>query len=99
MISNSVNGPRLTLTAAHAMMGDAVPHTEDGQLQMRVNAHAGAGCWLELHTAAGRVERQPVPEDEFHLDFRAAADSVYVRAQLVDENGQVCAVTNPIYLQ
>ncbi len=99
MISNRINGPRLTLTAAHAMMGDVVPRADEGQLRMRVNAHAGAGCWLELHTAAGCVERQRVPEDEFHLDFPAAADSVYVRAQLADENGQVCAVTNPIYIQ
>lgn len=99
MISNGVNGPRLTLTAAHAMMGDVVSLADAEPLAIRVGVQGGAGCWLELHTAAGLVERQAVPDNAFQHDFQIAAGSVYARAQLVDANGQVCALTNPIYIR
>ncbi|MFN8562305.1 MAG: CehA/McbA family metallohydrolase [Anaerolineae bacterium] len=91
MISNSVSGPRLRLTTDHAMMGDVVSHADTERLVIRVGVHGGAGCWLELHTTAGLVERQVVQGDQFDLDFRAAPDSAYARAQIVDANGQVCA--------
>ncbi len=99
MIANSVSGPRLTLTSAHAMMGDVVSLGETRQLQVSVSVSAGSGCWLELYTTAGLVERLAIPDAEFHRNFQVPADSVYVRAQLADENEQVCALTNPIYLR
>lgn len=99
MISDGVGGPQLRLSAGHAMMGDVISRADAESQAISAGVQGGAGCWLELHTAAGLVERHAVADAEFRLDFQAAADSIYVRAQLVDEDGQVCALTNPIYIR
>ena len=98
MISDNPRGPRLTLNAGDAMMGDLLLRPENDRLIVTIEISGGTGCTLELYTAAGCVERQPIPEDHFHLEVEIAIDT-YLRAQLVGNNDQIRALTNPIYVQ
>ncbi len=97
-ISDSPRGPRLSLSAGQALMGDVVTRPENNHLHVSVEVSRGKGCTLELHTAAGCVERQPIREDECRFELALAVDT-YVRAQLVGTDNQTRAVSNPIYVR
>ena len=79
-------------------MGDVVTRPENNHLHVSVEVSRGKGCTLELHTAAGCVERQPIREDECRFELALAVDT-YVRAQLVGTDNQTRAVSNPIYVR
>lgn len=101
-LSARPDGPRLTLTSNHAMMGDSVARPADGRLPVAVHILGGSGLMLELVTAQGSVEQQPVVSDDERIELIAdVTRSPYLRAQLVAPDsrwGDVRALTNPIYL-
>jgi hypothetical protein len=101
-ISESPSGARLTLNVGNALMGDSVTRPENGKLTLSVHVLGGLGDLLELHTAAGCVERETVQADDVWLDFHVDVSATpYVRAQLVEnrqQNTHIRALTNPIYI-
>jgi hypothetical protein len=81
------------------MMGDAVGQPASGRLDVTVRVVGGAGAQLELIGASGRLAATPVRQSDETLCFALpVAGSPYVRAQLVESDGTVRALTNPIYL-
>lgn len=102
-ISENPSGARLQLNAGDAMMGDSVSCPADGQLSLSTRVLSGAGSTLELHTAAGCIQRQVVPSDVVCLELLLDVSSTpYVRAQLVEQGEQstfVRALTNPLYIR
>ena len=103
MISESPTGPRLTLNAGEAMMGDTVPQPADGLLPLAIRVTGGEASELELHTAAGCILRETVPASDHNVNVQVDVSATpYVRAQLVDRREQtplVRALTNPIYIR
>jgi hypothetical protein len=51
---------------------------------------------LEVFTAVGSIASKPATGDP--LVFEIPSDARFVRAQLVGENGDVRALTNPLWL-
>jgi hypothetical protein len=102
-ISESPTGPRLTLHAGTAMMGDTVTRPADDYLTLALHVTGGQSKQIELHTAAGCAFRQVVQTEHDYLEVRVhVAGTPYVRAQLVDERARgvmVRALTNPIYIR
>ncbi len=95
MISDNPQGPRLTLNAGAAMMGDSAAASADPVI-VSVTVTGGTDCTLQLYTAAGCVAQQSVTDDSFSFVAPIQIDR-YVRAQLVNANGLIRALTNPIY--
>lgn len=98
-ISESPTGPRLSISADQAHMGDVVRRSEAPQ----VTAHfsAAAGLTLEWYTQAGCVQQQALAVDTGEVAFIVPPQARYVRAQLTRHTSitsLVCALTNPIYL-
>lgn len=101
-ISESPDGPRLDLRSDNTMMGDTRPRPADGLLPVQVRVQGGAGMALELHGPNGLLHREILSADNIQLSRTVpGANSLYVRAQLVDPVDDeliVHALTNPIYL-
>lgn len=101
-LSARPDGPRLTLTSGHAMMGDSVPRPADGWLPVTAHVLGGSGLMLELVTAQDSIEQRPIASDDECIELSAdVTRSPYIRAQLVAPDsrlGDVRALTNPIYL-
>lgn len=99
-ISAYPSGPRVTLDAGTARMGDAVA----AQAAVTVTARLtrAAGCTLEWVTDAGVIDMVQIDRNADHaltctLDARGLR---YLRAQLVQVETTarlVCALTNPLY--
>jgi hypothetical protein len=83
-ISESPRGPQLYLDADRARKG-----------RVSVEARDAAGARLELITQAGTIASKPAADDA--LAFEIPEDARFVRAQLVAENGDVRALTNPLW--
>jgi hypothetical protein len=99
-VTNGPTGPQLYLSSGDAMMGDAVPRPEAGNLPLSLRVVGGADAELEIHTSSGHAARRVVIDADasFALDVDVSA-TPYVRAQLRDpQSGALLAVSNPIYL-
>ena len=101
-VSEGPDGPRLTMDAGPAMMGDAIPRPPDDRLTLTVRAVGGAGSTLEVRGAPGRLLWYPVtgPDEVITLTVDVSGTE-YVRAQLVsgEDSDLLRALTNPIYLR
>lgn len=99
-VTESPAGPRLTLHAGTAMMGDRVPRPANGELALDIGVTQGYGGTLQLITAGGVQFSIGVDDDDVRYELEGpVGNSPYVRAQLIDPaTGHVRAATNPIYL-
>jgi len=101
-VSEGADGPRLTMSAGPAMMGDAIPRPPDARLLLTVRAVGGAGSTLEVRGAPGCLLQYPVtgPDEVITLTLDVSS-TAYVRAQLVSgaDSDLLRALTNPIYLR
>ena len=100
-VSEGVHGPRLTMCAGPAMMGDVVARPPDNRLPLTVHAAGGAGLILELHGAPGLLARYPIAGEDAAIEATLdVSGTAYVRAQLVsgEDSDLLRALTNPIYL-
>lgn len=97
-ISESPTGPRLELRMGSAIMGDQWDGA--GEARCVVTVLDGAGCEVQLCTAAGVAARFPVRTDADQFTYVVSdADARYVRAQIYDlVNQRYRAFTNPIYV-
>jgi hypothetical protein len=100
-LSESPDGPRLTLRSGNALMGDALPCPPDGMLTVEVETLRGSGNTLELVSDRGAVYSGQIDSDDdvrsLRIDVRGCR---YARAQLTAATGDpanVRALTNPIY--
>jgi hypothetical protein len=84
-VSESPRGPQLYLDADRARKGRVSVETRDAE-----------GARLELITATGTIASKPAAEDP--LVFDIPDDARFVRAQLVADNGDVRALTNPLWM-
>jgi PHP domain-containing protein len=84
-VSESPRGPQLYLEADRARPG-----------RVSVEARDAEDAQLELVTATGTIASEPVGSDALVLDV--PGDARFVRAQLVAENGDVRALTNPLWM-
>jgi hypothetical protein len=84
-VSESPRGPQLYLDADGARKG-----------RVSVEARDAAGARLELITQAGTIASKTAADDS--LVFDVPDDARFVRAQLVAENGDVRALTNPLWM-
>lgn len=85
-VSESPRGPQLYLDEDRARTG-----------RISVEARDAEGARLELVTAAGTITSKPAAGDP--LVFDIPHDAHFVRAQLVAENGDVRALTNPLWME
>jgi PHP domain-containing protein len=85
-VSESPRGPQLYLDEDRARIG-----------RVSVEARNALGASLELVTAAGTIASKPAADDP--LVFDVPDDARFVRAQLVAENGDVRAITNPLWIE
>ncbi|HYU81697.1 MAG TPA: CehA/McbA family metallohydrolase [Candidatus Polarisedimenticolia bacterium] len=84
-VSESPRGPQVYLDADRGRAGRISIETRD----------AGSAR-LEVFTAVGSIASKPATGDP--LVFEIPSDARFVRAQLVGENGDVRALTNPLWL-
>ena len=100
-VTESPDGPQLYLKSGEAIQGDTVPRPYDNRLVVGISVLGGKGTTLEIYRRGGRVERVPVGMHDVRITRTVdVRDSGYVRAQLVDADGQtVRALTNPIYIE
>jgi hypothetical protein len=84
-VSESPRGPQLYLDADRARKG-----------RVSVDARDAAGARLELITQAGTIASKTAADGA--LAFEIPEDARFVRAQLVAENGDVRALTNPLWM-
>lgn len=101
-VSEGADGPRLTMHAGPAMMGDVVARPPDNRLPLTVHAAGGAGSILELHGAPGLLACYPIAGEDAVIEATLDVSGMaYVRAQLVsgEDSDLLCALTNPIYLR
>lgn len=98
-ISDSPDGPQLYLTSGAMMMGDTVDCLPESNLVVQVRVADGTGLLLELHGIDGCLYRQFVETSEqtFEIELHALA-TPYIRAQLVEPNTDLRALTNPLYI-
>jgi len=85
-VSESPRGPQLYLDADRGRAG-----------RVSVEARDAEGARLELITAAGTIASKPAKDDP--LVFDIPDDARFVRAQLIAENGDVRALTNPLWTE
>jgi hypothetical protein len=83
-VSESPRGPQLYLDADRARKGRVSVETRDAE-----------GARLELITATGMIASKPAEDP---LVFDIPDDARFVRAQLVADNGDVRALTNPLWM-
>ncbi len=80
--------------------GDILRCAPDSVLSAQVHCQRGAGHTLQLLDQNGVLFTQRVAEaDEIVTVQLNCASSLYVRAELRDDDGNVKALTNPIYLE
>jgi hypothetical protein len=84
-VSESPRGPQVYLDADRGRAGRVSIETRDAD-----------DTTLQLISEAGTVASKPAAEDP--LVFEIPPDARYVRAQLVGENGDVRALTNPLWI-
>jgi hypothetical protein len=98
-VSAAPDGPQLYLRAGDAMMGDTLPPASGESPEIEVRAVDAAGLNLEIHSAAGCLERLPVQQADQTFTLAVTAE-LYIRAQLVEDDADatVHALTNPLYL-
>jgi hypothetical protein len=100
-VTESPTGARLHLKAGAAMMGDSVLRPANGHLSIIVDVLDADGGRLQL-VAADRVRAEAdIVGNQAHLSFVVdVSDSPYLRAQLINPaSGDICTLTNPIYLR
>jgi hypothetical protein len=85
-VSESPRGPQLYLEPDRGRTGRVVAEVRDG-----------AGSTLMLLSDSGAVDAAPVNGATWDRAFDLPVDIRYVRAQLVGTNGDVRAITNPIW--
>ena len=85
-VSESPRGPQIYLDADPARIGRISIEVRDAE-----NAR------VEVITAAGRIASRPAADDS--LVFDVPGDARFVRAQLVAENGDLRALTNPLWME
>ena len=85
-VSESPRGPQLYLDADRGRAG-----------RVSVEARDAEGARLELITAAGTIASKPAKDDP--LVFDIPDDARFVRAQLIAQNGDVRALTNPLWTE
>ncbi|HEY3267014.1 MAG TPA: CehA/McbA family metallohydrolase [Armatimonadota bacterium] len=102
-LSESPKGPKLFLSTEDggAMPGDTVTPFGDSPVPLRVRVVGGAGCSLRLITRFGE---RCVPIATDNQTVREAVSpgptgASYLRAELLRDNGDVAALTNPIYVE
>ncbi len=94
-VSRDPSGPQLYLRSGAALPGSAI--APDAEVEVRVLG-AGGGT-LMLVSARGAEAAAVVEGDEWSRAFRLPADTPgYVRAQVLDERGEMLALANPLYL-
>jgi hypothetical protein len=85
-VSESVRGPQLYLEPDRGRTGRVVVEVRDG-----------AGATLALLSDSGTIGTAPVNDAAWDRAFELPAGSRYVRTQLVAANGDVRALTNPVW--
>jgi hypothetical protein len=85
-VSESPRGPQLYLEPDRGRSG-----------RVSVEVRDGAGSVLMLLSDSGPFAAEPVSEPAWDRAFDLPAGPRYVRAQLVGPNGDVRALTNPIW--
>jgi hypothetical protein len=85
-VSESPRGPQLYLEEERGLGG-----------RVRVEVRDGAGAALLLVSDAGTIETAAVNGSAWERSFDVPAGAGYVRAQLVAVNGDIRALTNPLW--
>src|SRR5438093_845756 len=85
-VSESPRGPQLYLEPDPARVG-----------RVSVEVRDGAGAVLVLLSEAGAVETAAVSDPAWDRTFDVPAGASYVRAQLAGANGNIRALTNPLW--
>jgi PHP domain-containing protein len=85
-VSQSPRGPQLYLEQDRGRAG-----------RVSVEVRDGAGATLMVLSDSGPLDAAPVNDAAWDRAFDVPAGLTYVRAQLVDANGDMRAVTNPIW--
>ncbi len=85
-VSESPRGPQLYLEPDRGRTGRVVVEVRDG-----------AGATLALLSDSGAIEAAPVNDAAWDRAFDLPAGSRYVRAQVVAANGDLRALTNPVW--
>jgi hypothetical protein len=64
------------------------PNPTDGIFQVTSNVRSAAPVYLELYTAVGEkvIERNLIPGDPVHIDFRHFPDGIYLLKIVVNES-------------
>jgi hypothetical protein len=101
-LSDEPNGPFLELRSGKdemAMMGDRVVPLPDGTLPVRVHCLRASGRRLLLLDQRGKLfEAEIHAGDEAVEVTLPVTGSLYVRAELRDEEDHMYALTNPVYI-
>lgn len=78
--------------------GDTLPRARE--MLMQVRCHGGAGQTLSVLDQKGVSWTRRVSQDDETCTARVStAESLYVRAELRNDRGEMHALTNPIYLE
>ena len=85
-VSESPRGPQLYLEPDPARVGRVIVEVRDG-----------AGTGLVMLSEAGAVETTAVTDPAWNRTFDVPAGASYVRAQLAGANGNIRALTNPVW--
>ena len=96
-------GPELYLTQGERMMGDAVEATAGQALRFRLQARKAQGATLRLLLDGKPVEPRCVwsglaEQAEYSCELVMGAQRHWVRAELLTQQGELLAMTNPIYV-
>lgn len=101
-LSDEPNGPFLDLRAGTdgaTMGGDAMRVTPGARLNVQIDCQRGTGLLLQLLDQRAMLFQQRITGSAETVTVALAVDSsMFVRAELRDDAGNVRALTNPIFL-
>lgn len=100
-VSESPKGPMLLLASGTSLPGDTAKANKDGYLPVKIHVIGGKGKTLRLIWSSSE-EKIAVDSDDFRLDRKLKIDTTqkhcYVRAELLNPDGNMSALTNAIYV-
>jgi len=100
IITDAPDGPHIALTCGEAIVGQTVTAQAGQPLEFNVRVRGGEGCHIQLINDDGMMADALVDTPDWTKCWPMPAHRAhYVRAQLVEGQSRMRALTNPIYIQ
>ncbi len=98
-VAHGPDGPQLYLRSGMALAGDVIRAPSSDRPVVDVRVVGGLRATLALVSERGTELAAAVEQEDWRISFELPTQVAgYIRAQLMDEKGEVLALTNPLYL-